>query len=127
MEMCRILAKARWWTLGIALTAVVVSSCTKEKSVEAQPKNYVGLGVELTMEAAGARVVRTLPHSPAEQARLEAGDILLEVDGVTLRGVTLLEAVKQLRGPPNTTIRILVRTKEGNREYSVTRRPVLNR
>jgi C-terminal processing protease CtpA/Prc len=113
--------------VGPALALVLFLSCSENKAIEAQPQDYVGVGVELTMEAAGARVVRTLQNSPAERAKLVAGDVILEVERESLRGVKLVDAVKKLRGPAGSTIHVLVRTSAGNKIYPIVRKPVQNK
>ncbi len=112
---------------GAVLALAVGLSCSDKKTIDAQPNDYVGVGIELTMEAAGARVVRTLSNSPAERANLMPGDVILEVERESLRGIKLVEAVRKLRGPAGTTIHVLVRTATGNKVYSIARGPVINK
>jgi len=112
---------------GAVLALAVGISCSEKKNIEAQPDDYVGVGIELTMEAAGARVVRTLPDSPAERAKLMPGDVILEVERESLRGVKLVDAVRKLRGPAGTTIHVLARTATGNKVYLIARGPVINK
>jgi carboxyl-terminal processing protease len=105
--------------------ALVPLACTEE--MDANPDAYVGIGVELTMEAAGARVVRVLPGSPAGAAGLAAGDVVLEIGDTSARGKTLAEVVKQLRGEPGSQVTMLARTADGNKQVTVTRAPLQNR
>lgn len=108
-----------------ALLIALLTACS-DASIEAQPKSYVGIGVELTMEAAGARVVRILPGSDATRAGLTADDTILEVGGVSTRGLNLAEVVAALRGEPGTSVDVLVRTPTGERELVLTRRALKN-
>ena len=94
----------------------------QQNVIEAMPDSYVGVGVELTIDAAGARVERTLPASAAAEAGLQAEQVILEVNGVVLRGKRLADVVSMLRGAPNTQVEILVRTPEGERQLTLTRR-----
>jgi len=112
-------------TAMLIVLVVAIAACSDE-SLEAQPKNYVGVGVELTMEAAGARVVRILPGSDATRAGLAPDDVILEVAGVSTRGLNLAEVVGALRGDPGTSVEVLVRSTSGERELSLTRRALQN-
>jgi len=110
---------------------MVLSSTTTlggcERVLEANPQSYVGVGVELTMEAAGARVVRTLPEGAAAAAGLVEGDVLLEVDGQSLRGKHLAETVDLLRGEAGGHVTVLARTRTGDRHVDLVRRAISNR
>lgn len=105
---------------------IMPAACTKKKTVEAQPASYVGVGVELTMETAGARITRVLPNSSAEAANLKPEDLILDVAGQSLRGQSLVDTVELLRGEPGTEVTIFVRSKEGNRYVNVVRRKLKN-
>lgn len=108
-----------------ALALVATFGCTEQ--MKANPDRYVGVGVELTMEAAGARVVRVLRGSPAKEAGLEAGDVVLEIAGASARGKTLAEVVKALRGEPGSQVTLLARTSGGNKQVTLTRAALKNR
>lgn len=100
-----------------------LSACQSE-TIDAFPDHYVGVGVELTMEAAGARVVRVLPGGPAAEGGLEPGDVVLEVEGQPVRGKALAEIVSGLRGEPGSTVRLRARTARGDRVVTLTRRAI---
>ena len=101
-----------------------VLSCSNDKTLEAFPDRYVGIGVELRMEAAGAHVVRVLSKSGAEASGLKSGDVILQANGLPLRGKALAEVVDVLRGKAETVIPLLVRSKKGENEVKVTRQPL---
>lgn len=94
--------------------------------MDAQPKSYVGVGVEITMEAAGARVTRVLEGGGAKLAGVERGDVFLEVDGNGLRGRGLAEVVDMLRGVAGTQVKVLSRTTSGNQALLLMRKPLAN-
>ncbi|MDZ7543266.1 PDZ domain-containing protein, partial [Clostridium perfringens] len=75
-------------------------------SVEGQ---FTGIGAEVTMEEGNVTVVSPIKGSPAEKAGLKAKDILLSVDGTSLSGMTLNEAVSKIRGPKGSTVKIEVK------------------
>ena len=71
---------------------------------------FQGIGAEVSMRRDGKLVIISpMPGSPAEKAGLRPGDIVLEVDGEPLEGLSLLEAVARVRGPKGTIVRLLVR------------------
>lgn len=113
-------------TLVLAALIAVASACERE-TMEANPERYVGIGVELTMEAAGARVVRVIDEGPAAASGLAKNDVVLEIEGVPARGMSLAEVVKSLRGEPGSSVKLLARTGEGNKELHVARKAISNR
>ena len=110
-----------------AASACALGGCADEKIIEANPEHYVGVGVELTIEAAGARLVRVLDGSPAAASGLSEGDVILEIDATPTRGQGLAEIVSLLRGPAGSEVRVLARTSRGNRRFVLRRRPIDNR
>ena len=119
------MGQTRTLLLAIALSVCAGTACSDEMA--AHPDNYVGIGAELTMDAAGARVVRVLEGSPAGPAGLARGDVILTLDGDPTRGKSLAEVVSHIRGKPGTTIRMLVRTADGERELAIKRAAIQNR
>jgi C-terminal processing protease CtpA/Prc len=109
--------------LAIAgLTAVLpLAACSKSETIAAFPEAYAGVGVELTMEAAGARVVHVAPGGAAAKAGLVENDIVLAVDGKQARGEQLADIVQALRGKPGTNVEILARTAKGERTLTLER------
>ena len=97
-------------------------ACEREKGIAPFPQAYAGVGLELTLEAAGARVVRVLPHGPSDIAGLRAGDVVLAVAGVPTRGQDLATVVGALRGPDASMVELQVRTAEGEKTVLLPRR-----
>ncbi len=88
--------------------------------------SFEGIGATVEMVEGKLTIVRPLPNSPAYHAGLLAGDIILSVDDEPLEGKTLIEAIRLIRGPAGTTVRLLVQ-REGVAEpfvVSVTRAKV---
>ena len=73
---------------------------------------FGGLGIEVTMEDDFVKVVAPIDETPAHAAGVLAGDLIVELDGESLQGATLSEAVEKMRGPVNTPI-ILTIVREG--------------
>ena len=70
---------------------------------------FEGIGAHVNMNAAGKLlIVAPIDGSPAEEAGILAGDIILEVDGESIEGLSLMEAVAKIRGPRGTIVRLLV-------------------
>ncbi len=69
---------------------------------------YPGIGTYVTMRDGNLTILATFPDSPAEKAGLKSGDIILEIDGESLAGLDLDTAANKLRGPADTTVRLLV-------------------
>ncbi len=71
--------------------------------------NYAGLGIQIDVRDGWITVVAPLPETPAEQAGIQTGDQIIEVDGKTTEGWKNDEAVKALRGLPGSRVTITVR------------------
>ncbi|PQO24598.1 peptidase S41 [Rhodobacteraceae bacterium WD3A24] len=76
---------------------------------------FGGLGIEVTQEDGFVTVVSPIDGTPADAAGVEAGDIITHVDGESLTGLSLDEAVDMMRGPVGTEIIITV-VREGEAE-----------
>lgn len=73
---------------------------------------FGGLGIEVGMDEGFVRVVSPIDDTPAARAGVEAGDLIIKLDGITVKGLTLSEAVKKMRGPKGSDI-ILTVVREG--------------
>ena len=70
---------------------------------------FEGIGAHVSMNADGRLlVVAPIADSPAEKAGIRPGDVILEVDGESIEGISLIEAVSKIRGPRGSTVRLLV-------------------
>ena len=79
------------------------------KDMQVQTKGeFGGLGIEVTMEDGFVKVVSPIDDTPAFEAGVQAGDFIIEIDGVSVYGMTLGEAVDQMRGLINTEITIKI-------------------
>jgi carboxyl-terminal processing protease len=74
---------------------------------------FGGLGIEVGMEDGFVKVVSPIDDTPASRAGIKAGDLIVKLDETSVKGMTLNDAVKQMRGKPNTKITLtLVRKGE---------------
>ncbi len=81
---------------------------------------FGGLGIEVTQEEGFVKVVSPIDDTPADAAGMEAGDFITHVDGESVLGLTLDEAVEKMRGPVGSEIVITV-VREGEPEpFDVT-------
>jgi carboxyl-terminal processing protease len=81
---------------------------------------FVGVGIEITMEEGLVKVVSPIEGSPAFRAGLKSGDLITKVDDTAIKGLSLNDAVKRMRGEPNTKVVLTVFRKDENRSFPVT-------
>lgn len=84
---------------------------------------YEGIGVEVRPEERGVRIARVLDDSPAQRDGLVAGDLLLELDGQSLAGLTQAEISERLKGPRGSEVTLLVEREgwDGPKTLTTTR------
>ena len=80
---------------------------------------FVGVGIEITQEDGLVKVVSPIEGSPAFRAGLKTNDLITRVDDTAVKGLTLNEAVKRMRGEPNTTVVLTIFRKDENRTFPV--------
>lgn len=74
---------------------------------------FGGLGIEVGMEDGVVKVISPIDDTPATRAGIKAGDLIVKLDDTAVRGMTLMDAVKRMRGKPGTDIVLtVVRKKE---------------
>lgn len=76
---------------------------------------FGGLGIEVTMEEGFVKVVSPIDGTPAFDAGVEAGDFITHVDGESVLGLTLNQAVERMRGPVGSDIVVTI-VREGEQE-----------
>ena len=77
---------------------------------------FQGIGATVSVEGNFVVIVRPMPGTPAERAGLQAGDLILEVDGESAEGWPLDKAVLRIRGPRGSAVELLVRHADGSEE-----------
>lgn len=94
----------------------------KEMQVETQG-SFGGLGIEITVKDRQLTVVAPIEGTPADRAGLHPGDRIVKIDGNPTKDMTLMEAVKKLRGPKGTTVTLTILREEspGPFELSLVR------
>lgn len=80
---------------------------------------FGGLGIQVTMEGGYVKVISPIDDTPAFRAGVEAGDIITHLDGESVQGLTLTEAVDRMRGKVGSDIRITI-VREGREPFDVS-------
>ena len=94
------------------------------KDMQVQTRGeFGGLGIEVTMEEGLIKVVAPIDETPAAKAGILANDIITQLDGEQVQGLTLNQAVEKMRGPVNTKIKLTIVRKGQDKpiEVSITR------
>lgn len=73
---------------------------------------FGGLGIEVGMEDGFVKVIAPIDDTPAKRAGVEAGDLVIRLDDTPVKGLSLAEAVKIMRGKPGTDITLTI-VREG--------------
>ena len=76
---------------------------------------FGGLGIEVTMENGYVKIVSPIDDTPAFRAGLQPGDLITHLDGESVQGMTLAEAVDKMRGKVKTDIKLTIR--RGNQSH----------
>lgn len=84
---------------------------------------FGGLGIEVTMEDGFVKVVSPIDDTPAQRAGMQAGDLIIRLDEKPVKGMSLTDAVKLMRGKPGSDILLTV-VREGEQaplKFTITR------
>jgi len=85
---------------------------------------FGGLGIEIGMEAGVVKVISPIDDTPAAEAGIKAGDYIVKIANQQVQGKSLMEAVKLMRGPVGTSIKLTVRRKNVKKplDFKITRK-----
>ena len=81
---------------------------------------FGGLGLEVTMENGVIRIVAPIDDTPAHKAGLKSGDLIISMDGVQVKGLSLGESVSLMRGKPGSEIVLTIVRKDRPEPFEVT-------
>ena len=89
---------------------------------------FGGLGLEVGMEDGLVKVVSPIEDTPAYRAGIKSGDLITQLDGVSVKGLGIGDAIKKMRGKPDTQIKlsILRKGEAGLVEITLTRAIIKN-
>jgi len=85
---------------------------------------FGGLGIEIGMEAGVVKVISPIDDTPAANAGIKSGDYIVKIGNEQVQGKSLLEAVKLMRGPVGTKIKLTIRRKNVKKpiEFEIMRK-----
>jgi len=81
---------------------------------------FVGVGIEITQEDGLIKVVSPIEGSPAFRAGLKTNDLITKIDDTAVKGLSLNDAVKRMRGEPNTQVTLTILRRDESRSFPVT-------
>lgn len=104
-------------------SAYMSPSLFKEMQTDTRGE-FGGLGIEIGMESGVVKVISPIDDTPAEKAGIKAGDYIVKIGDEQVQGKSLMEAVKIMRGPVGTSIKLTIRRKNVKKplEFTVTRK-----
>ena len=81
---------------------------------------FVGVGIEITQEDGLIKIVSPIEGSPADRAGLKTNDLITKIDDTAVKGLSLNDAVKRMRGEPNTQVTLTILRRDESRSFPVT-------
>lgn len=81
---------------------------------------FTGLGLEVGMEDGYVKIIAPIDGSPASAAGLQSGDVILKLDNVPVKGMTLNEAIEVMRGPKGSDIELTIGRPGESQPFEVT-------
>ena len=93
----------------------------REQNDQSLSGTYVGIGVQLEEENGEVVVAAPIEGSPAEEAGISSDDVIVAVDGKSVRGADVSEVVEKVKGPEGTSVELIVRHEGDKRTYDLQR------
>ena len=81
---------------------------------------FGGLGIEVGMEDGLVKVISPIEDTPADRAGIKSGDLIFKLDDTLIKGLTLSDAVKRMRGKPKTQIKLSILRKGEAKPLEIT-------
>ncbi len=100
-------------------SAYLDTDAFKELQVGTQGE-FGGLGIEVGMEDGLVKVISPIEDTPAFNAGIKSGDLIIKLDDTLVKGLTLNDAVKRMRGKPGTTIQLTILRKNEPKPLQVS-------
>lgn len=91
----------------------------KEISISTSGK-FGGLGIEVQMQNGFVRVVAPIDDTPASKAGIQAGDLIIRIDDDAVKGMSLMDAVKKMRGEAGSETTLTILREERDEPFKVT-------
>jgi len=105
---------------GLDPHSVYFDKKTLKEFREGTSGKFVGVGIEIGMEDGLVKVVSPIEGSPAFRAGLKPGDLITRIDESAVKGLSMDQAVKKMRGEPNTKVQLTIFRKAESRSFPVT-------
>jgi carboxyl-terminal processing protease len=86
---------------------------------ESMQGRFVGLGIEVAMEDGYVKIVSPIEDSPAFRAGIKPGDLITRIDSTPIKGLTLDEAIKKMRGEPKSKVVLTIARKGEDKPWIV--------
>ncbi|MGA3207172.1 MAG: S41 family peptidase [Syntrophales bacterium] len=85
--------------------------------------SFGGIGIEITMKKDILTVVSPIEDTPAYNAGIKAGDYIIQIDGKSTKDITIMEAVKKLRGPKDSKVTVTIMREDMTKpkDFVITR------
>ena len=100
-------------------SAYLDSESFRDMRVETEGQ-FGGLGIEVTMENGFVKVVSPIEDTPAARAGVKPGDLVIRLDDKAVKGMTLTEAVRVMRGKPGTDITLTIVREGATKPLKIT-------
>ncbi|MBC7685774.1 MAG: S41 family peptidase [Bdellovibrionales bacterium] len=86
---------------------------------ESMKGRFVGLGIEVAMEDGYVKIVSPIEDSPAFRAGIKSGDLITRIDSTPIKGLSLDEAIKKMRGEPKSKVVLTIARKGDDKPWIV--------
>ncbi|MFO7717233.1 MAG: S41 family peptidase [Thermodesulfobacteriota bacterium] len=81
---------------------------------------FNGVGIQISMENGRLTVVSPIEDTPAYEAGLQSGDVIMEINGESTQDITMMEAVKKIRGPKGSSVELTILHPEADKPETIT-------
>ena len=81
---------------------------------------FGGLGIEVGYEDGFVKVISPIDDTPAQRAGIKAGDLIIRLDGKSVKGISLMEAVKMMRGKPGSEIELTILREGEEKPFNIS-------
>ncbi len=105
---------------GLDPHSVYFDKKTFKEFREGTTGKFVGVGIEIGMEDGLVKVVTPIEGSPAFRAGIKSGDLITKIDESFVKGLSMDQAIKKMRGEPQTKVQLTIYRKDESRSFPVT-------